>query len=81
MKSTIKAQHDNVERKIGTGEKMFSGKKIKEAEDRIQELELVETRYEKMTEDVQKIKDSTDEMFADLESQNMQDRSGDQSSL
>ena len=51
---------------------MFGGKKIKEAEDRIQELELVETRYEKMTEDVQKIKDSTDEMFADLESQNMQ---------
>lgn len=51
---------------------MFGGKKIKEAEDRIQELEVVETRYGKMTEDVQKIKGSTDEMFADLESQNMQ---------
>ena len=38
MKRTIKAQHYNVERKIGTGEKMFGGKKIKEAEDRIPRL-------------------------------------------
>lgn len=51
---------------------MFGGKKIKEAEDRIQELELVQKKQHQVAEDIQKTKAFTDEVFADLESQNLQ---------
>ncbi len=51
---------------------MFGGKKIKEAEDKIQELEIVQKRYRRISEDIQQTKVFTEEIFADLETLNLQ---------
>lgn len=51
---------------------MFGGKKLKEAQDKIQELEVVQKRYRKFGEDLENIKISSEEVFATLEKQDVQ---------
>lgn len=51
---------------------MFGGKKLKEAQDKIQELEVVQKRYRQFGEDIENVKTSSDEVFATLEKQDVQ---------